>query len=501
MRWTALFALISALLLQPGAPASAAPPAGDAAPMAAPLPAPIAAALQASDLSAAAVSIRISAPDGRVRLDYQGDAVREVGSLVKLLTTLAALDTLGPAFRFHTDLLADPLPEPVHPGKPPRWQLSLRGGGDPGLRYEDLLHLLRAARAAGVEAVAPEVQVDSSRFSPDSGATSGIRLDGQRVDATPPWPLLVAQAAVQLSLPADRQASPLVDPPFRLRVATHAPEGAGDARCPADWPAQLQLQAVGASEARRHGPGLQLLGAWPSACPEAMLLRAPLLPPDYLDLALATAGRSLGFPAGLHGRSAAAPSLARVMLRQDSRPLGERVHDINKFSNNVMARTLFLDLAAEAGELPATPAAAARVLQAWLARAGLQFPELLLENGAGLSHREVLTARHLELLLKYALTSKSFPEFLDSLPAAGQDGTLRSRFQGVPDVARLRLKSGSLDGVRGLAGYLLGADGRIGTVVCLINDPHAGSALAVQTAVVEWALRDDSATGAGSGPP
>ncbi|MDE3009985.1 MAG: D-alanyl-D-alanine carboxypeptidase/D-alanyl-D-alanine-endopeptidase [Pseudomonadota bacterium] len=453
------------------------------------LPEGLLAALRAAGIPAAALSLRVTGGDGRLRLDYRSGEVRAVGSLIKLFTTLAALDLLGPDFRFHTDLLAEPLAGPL-----PVWQLSLRGGGDPGLRYADLVHLLRAARAAGVEQVAPVVHVDRSRFAGLPGQTSGVTPEPGHVGVTPPSALLLEQSAVQLLLPARRRGQVLVDPPFPLKVSART-DADDAAPCPGNWPQGLQLRSAEPATAPAAGapadaPQLVLEGLWPTACPETSVLRAPLSDAAYLDLALATGASSVGWTAQLHGVEQPAPALARVSLRQDSRPLAELVRDINKFSNNVMARTLFLALAAESGELPATPAAADRVIRRWLDTAGLHFPELAFENGSGLSHLERTTAAHLEQLLKYALTTAVSPEFVASLPIPGADGSLRTRFRDLAQARRLRLKSGGLDGVRSLAGYVLGRDGRIGTLVFVVNDAHAEAATPAMAAVLEWILRE-----------
>ena len=456
------------------------------------LPPSLADALRASGLPPGAVSIMARAPDGR-SLAWNGGVVREVGSLIKLLTTLAALERLGPAFRFHTDLLANPDSE--HPG---RWQVGLRGGGDPGFRYEDLRHLLRAALAAGVKGPLSEMALDASRFAPDQTAASGIRQDPDRVGATPPFPLLVEQAAVQLSLPAGHDGSPLLDPPLPLQVppAQHsaASQDAAPRSCPPDWLEQLHLDPVPTVPGSAGTGRLTLRGDWPEQCPAGILLRAPLAPAQYLDLALTSAWQELGQHGSLRAHQGVVPSYARVMLSADSRPLADLIRDINKYSNNVMARMLFLDLAAEAGYLPAHTEDGARVIDEWLAAIGLHFPELELENGSGLSHRETVTAEHLQQLLEYALTSPIAPDFVSSLAIPGKEGVLRTRFQGLPGAERMRLKSGTLDGVRALAGFVSDAHGRVGTVVCIVNDRHAELAPALQTALLAWMVSDRSAT-------
>ena len=460
--------------------------AGDDGPGA--LPESIRAALAATGITPDAVSILVLDAAGQPRLAYRTAETREIGSLMKLVTTLGALERLGPAFRFHTDLYADPVS-----GGRRGWTLTLRGGGDPAFRYEDLLHLLREAEVRGVRRLAPPVYLDAGRFADEPAATSGIVVAAGRVDATVPWPLAVDFSAVQVLLQAGGPGPLLVDPPFAVVVAP-PPDPHPQASCASDWPDAMALAAAPESGAGADPGTLRLAGTWPAACPGALLLRTPLNPAAHFAWTLATAWRALGHRERLRSEPGMAPAHALVELHHDSRPLAELVRDTNKFSNNLMARTLLLDLAAEQGRLPATVAAGAQLLNDWLASRQLSFPELQIENGAGLSHREVLSADHVAALLRYALRSPVAPEFIASLPLPGQDGTLRKRFGGDPDFARLRLKSGSLDGVRNLGGYALDGRGGASVVVCLINSPLAEHAAALQLALLRWVLRGESAT-------
>ena len=446
------------------------------------LPLEVQAALTAAQLPPTALSALVLEPGGKVRMAYRAGAVRQVGSVMKLVTTLFALEQLGPAFHFQTELLANPAPGPRA-----GWELALRGGGDPGFRYEDLLHMLREAQQRGVTDIVGPVRLDASRFADELPAASGIRLDPGRVSGTLPWALTIDFSAIDVNLPAGGPGPLLADPPITVRYAESAARSG--ARCAADWPDALTLDVLPSDAlpagVDRHFPGRQpvamppdsarllLQGTWASDCPAAHLLRSPLTPQGQFEAELNAAWRALGHPGRLHTELALAPSYASVQVLRASRPLAELIRDANKFSNNLMARTLLLDAAAEAGDLPAHVADGERRVRAWLAVHGLYFPELHIENGAGLSHSEVLTPAHLGMLLRLGLESPASPEFMASLPIPGQDGTLKTRYAELPGGARLRLKSGSLDGVRALAGYWLEGSQGASVVVFILNDPAA----------------------------
>jgi D-alanyl-D-alanine carboxypeptidase/D-alanyl-D-alanine-endopeptidase (penicillin-binding protein 4) len=163
------------------------------------------------------------------------------------------------------------------------------------------------------------------------------------------------------------------------------------------------------------------------------------------------------------------------------------VRDINKFSNNVMARQLFLSLGADTFGMPGTSEKSARAIQQWLDRKGLAFPELVLENGSGLSRTERISARHLGELLTAAYRSPVMPELMASLPLVAVDGTMRKRLREAGVAGQAHIKSGSLDGVKSIAGYVLDAQGRRMVVVCIVNHPGANAAAgALQDTLLRW---------------
>jgi len=124
-------------------------------------------------------------------------------------------------------------------------------------------------------------------------------------------------------------------------------------------------------------------------------------------------------------------------------------------------------------------------------RRGLVFPELVLENGTGLSRKERISARHLGELLLVGFASPSMPEFLSSLPVSGLDGTMRHRLTNTPLAGRVHIKTGSINNVHAIAGYVLDQTNRRVVVVVLHNHPQAdtASADAFQNAVLDWAYR------------
>lgn len=172
----------------------------------------------------------------------------------------------------------------------------------------------------------------------------------------------------------------------------------------------------------------------------------------------------------------------------DSLSLGEIISLVNKHSNNVMARQLLYTIGAESGVVPATEKSGRLAIFSWLNRNGIEVPELVLDNGAGLSRESRISARHMSDLLRLGYRSQFMPEFLSSLSLSGLDGTMARRFRNDPLTGMAHVKTGSLDDVSGLAGYLQTHSGRRLSVVVVLNhtDVHRGPGEEVQTALMKW---------------
>jgi D-alanyl-D-alanine carboxypeptidase/D-alanyl-D-alanine-endopeptidase (penicillin-binding protein 4) len=151
-----------------------------------------------------------------------------------------------------------------------------------------------------------------------------------------------------------------------------------------------------------------------------------------------------------------------------------------------MARQLFLTLGAELGGPPARAEEAARAIREWVAAKKIHAPELVLENGSGLSRLERISAQHLAALLQAAWRSPVMPEFVSSLPIVAADGTMRKRLHGERVAGSAHIKTGLLADARAIAGYVLDRNGRRHVVVMIVNHPKAHETDAAMDALLEW---------------
>jgi D-alanyl-D-alanine carboxypeptidase/D-alanyl-D-alanine-endopeptidase (penicillin-binding protein 4) len=189
-----------------------------------------------------------------------------------------------------------------------------------------------------------------------------------------------------------------------------------------------------------------------------------------------------------HLRLEPLPAKAHLLHEFESLTMGEVVRLVNKFSNNVMARHLLLTMAAEKYGTPATMENGRRAVQAWLASKQVSIPGLVLDNGSGLSREERITARGLAQVLHAGWHSQYMPEFVASLPLAGTDGTLRNRFRSHAMQGRIRMKTGHMDDVSSLAGYVNAVSGNTYIATIIVNAPgaHFGVGDDIQAELLRW---------------
>jgi len=252
-----------------------------------------------------------------------------------------------------------------------------------------------------------------------------------------------------------------------------------------DWRARIK------QEIRAEGNAARLVfgGAMSAQCGEQARHYSILSPQTYTGALFRQLWTEIGGRFGGSVREGTVPAAARPFAVQESPALSEVVRDINKYSNNAMARQLYLALGAAAFGAPATLEKSDRALRQWLGQKRLDFQELVVENGSGLSRIERVSARSLGALLAAAWRSPVMPEFIASMPVVGVDGTLRRRGKQLPYAGQAHIKGGTINGVRGMAGYVLDATGRRWIVVCLINHPkvHNGNAHPIFDSLLQWA--------------
>ncbi|WP_293780050.1 D-alanyl-D-alanine carboxypeptidase/D-alanyl-D-alanine-endopeptidase [uncultured Oxalicibacterium sp.] len=442
-----------------------------------PLPPVVAEALSRSAIplqSVGAYVQEVSSPKPTVA--WNAEAGFNPASTMKLVTTDAALEMLGPAFVWKTRAyLRGTLSDGVLQG-----DLIIRGEGDPKLVTERFWQFLRQIRAAGVREIRGNLILDRSQFATtayDAGAFDGSPLKPYNVG---PDALLLNYNVVTMRFMPDAVrgvATVQFDPPVAW-TQTRMPNLTNGA-C-GDWQGNLQPQF--------QPDGVRFSGGYPASCGEKIWYIHPyrLNPNDYFGQVFRQLWRDVGGSFSGNVVDGTTPPDARQIVEWQSPSLPEIVRDINKFSNNVMARHLLLTIAAQHGNVPATPQFGVNLVRAWLNRKGIDTDKLVIENGSGLSRTEQITPEEMGRMLVAAYQSPVMAEFIASMPIVGLDGTMRRRLVNDDVAGRAHIKTGSLDGVRSVAGYVQAISGRRYAVVCIINDSRAEAGRAAQDAFLQW---------------
>ena len=499
------------------------------------LPETVRAELKRAHIPLSSVGVVVQQAGARLPLISQnGKQAMNPASTMKLLTTFAALETLGPAYRWKTEAYLDgPLENGVLQGN-----LVFKGYGDPKLNIEQFWMWLRELRQRGLRDIRGDIVLDCSFFEDIDHDPAEFDNDPTRAYNVGPNALLLNFNAMRLRLiPGADHTRVLLDPELsgyaisnHVRTTTKQPCRRGDYY-----------------SARLEERNIVLEGTIPLGCGEVEDYLSLLPHSEYFFAVFSSLWKELGGTLQGRLRAGNVTDGRAVFSTHFSPPLSEVIRDINKFSNNTMARQVFLTLGTEVPEsatsiLPQTrvfqnradlpnkkapsteatnpgnqlydkigggtesgservsaqdeqplrcdpSASIARstvAMQQWLNSKRLHFPELVLENGSGLSRSERISAQSLAELLQSAARSPFSAELESSLPILGYDGTLNYRLRDNESAGFAHLKTGMLEGVKSLAGYVKSRSGEQWVLVFIINHHNARYGQAAQDALVEW---------------
>jgi D-alanyl-D-alanine carboxypeptidase/D-alanyl-D-alanine-endopeptidase (penicillin-binding protein 4) len=414
-------------------------------------------------------------------VSYNPDVPRNPASTMKIVTTYAALEQLGPAYTWRTRAYATgPVRDQVLDGN-----LVLVGGGDPFMTQERWWAFAAGLRQTGIARIAGDVVIDNSYFAPQGDDRGAFDDQPHRSYNVLPDALLVNFQTVTINAVPDTATD-------SLRVSANP------------WPANLAIDnsvrldpgackrgAGGIAVTMPEGPNgsrIALSGRYAAGCGQFSVPRAVMKAPDFAYGLFRTFWQQNGGTIGGGMRLGVLPADARLLYTHESLTLAEVIRLVNKYSSNSMARALLLTMGAEhVPGRPATTQAGRDAILGLLAQRGIATSQLVLENGSGLSRIERISAQTMADVLLAAYRSQYMPEFAASLPLSATDGTLRRRFRSPEMQGRLRMKTGTLDDVSALAGFVNAASGRTFVTVVVLNHPAAaGAGEAVQGALIEW---------------
>jgi serine-type D-Ala-D-Ala carboxypeptidase/endopeptidase (penicillin-binding protein 4) len=438
------------------------------------VPAGITQLIGAQRLPGSSVSFVIVDPDtGRIVVSHNPDTPRSPASTVKTVTTFAALDMLGPTFIWQTRAsLRD-------------GDLYLQGGGDPYMTLERWWSFVQGLRAQGLKSISGDIVIDDTAFAvanEDPGAFDGRPNRSYNVL---PDALMVNFQSIDFRLAANADthrveisASPA---PINLDIENHVRYAPG--RCNGSA-ARVDFKVASSQQDR-----VVFSGALSPHCAERTFARVLLRPASYAFGTFVQLWRESGGEFSGKLRIEPTPADAKALYSFDSLSLAEIVRLTNKHSNNLMARHLLLTLGKERFGNPATVEKGTEAIAEWGRARDFDLSGVDIDNGSGLSRSTHISVLQMSKILSAAYRSRFAPEYLASFPLAGMDGTLRSRMKTAP-AGSVRLKTGHLDGVSGVAGFVTTAAGKTYVLVSLVNNVRAdfGAAEPLHAALAAWIL-------------
>ena len=406
-------------------------------------------------------------------------------STMKIATTLVALDVLTPNYTWKTTFsAASRIQSGVLQGP-----LYLRGSGDPKFVADHLQTAIKSLRDRGIREIAGDILLDRARFA-------AVAYDPALFDGQPLKPYNVGSDALLFNFKSvGFRFSPLSDNSVAVTTDGPTPDGltvvnrlrVSGGSC-GDW--RSLVTASFASNG--NSASASFTGTYSRDCADkdwyvSLFDHNGLLAGTFARMWRDAGGTWTGIM-----RDGATPKNARVLYTHTSASLASMVTDINKFSNNVMARQVLLTIDAELSKKPAQAKRAARSIQEWAKSRGFDINDLVIENGSGLSRVERISAQSMAKLLEYGLTAPFSNEFVSSLPLAATDGTLTKRFVNRQAEGTAYLKTGTLTGVKALAGYLLLPNDRKMIFVGMINHGNAEAGQKALDAAVDWVYQTQS---------
>lgn len=472
--------------------ALAAPAAGSG------LPQPVLERLRDAAIPADALGVvvrRLS--DGAMVLAHESERPMQPASTLKLVTSLAALETLGPTYRGSAELRATGRVENgvLH------GELVLKGLGDVDFDWRALERMLHLARMQGIQEVRGDLVLDLGFFQParaDVGVAPFDEAPEFRYNVIPDA-LLLNTNLLHLDLASHGgRLDAAITPPL-AGVAVVPEMKLVERRCE-DWENGWVIPQV--KERRKGVMQIRLQGDFPRDCMAETAINV-IDRVAFAERLFRTLWRGLGGRWSGRAREGDTPAGSRLLAEHRSRTLAELTRDVNKRSDNPITRVIFLTLGAlstSPADAPTARRADAAVRQ-WMESRGVGHQGLVLENGSGLSRLERIAPAQLAAVLQAALASPWAPEFLASLPIVAVDGGMRNRLRESPAAACARVKTGTLRDVTAVAGYVTDDTRETYAVVAMVNHPLAKRQVArpIVDALLDWVARPKDARPPGTG--
>jgi len=450
--------------------------------IAANIPASINEQLKRFGIPLSAVSLEIRDLENNASLlSINPDQSQNPASVMKLVTTASALEMLGPTFQWKAEYLLDG----KMVGDTLQGNIVMRGHGDPFLTVDKFWSHLLAIRERGVRDIRGNFIIDNTLFNLPPHDRAAFDGNPQRLYNVGADAALTNFSATRIVFePRGNRINVFADPPL-ANLVIHNKLVAQDGKCVsrnAGWSMNQKF-----ADGKLH---LTFKGTYRPRCSVHSISRALLSNNEYTYQLFRYLWESMGGTISGGYRTGATPATARHLVTMPSRSLAENIASINKYSNNVMARQLLLTIGTELSDPAPVNANAAGIaaIKNWMGSIGINTAGIVIDNGSGLSRTARISAKQMNALLTSVWNSTWRPEFMTSLSLTALDGTMRKRLKKSGLAGRARIKTGLVNGVRSMSGYVHSRNGKHYIVTMMIgsNKVNFWNGNQVQDAVLEW---------------
>ena len=416
----------------------------------------------------------------QVLLTHNADVLRSPASTMKLLATYAGLKALGPNYSWRTEAwIRGTLTDGILTG-----DLILKGYGDPFLVQENFWKFIKTLRTKGLKEIHGNLIIDNSYFELPSHNRAAFDKKPFRVYNAPSSALMFNFQATQFLLQGNENNNSIDITPYpsidAFKLINKIKRVNGKCR-------RSYLRPTFSKDNRGH---VVIKGKYSPTCKQRFVLRAISNPEEHVFNAFKQHWKDLnGLLTGSYTIGRVTPT-DELFHTYSSPTLGEQIRLINKWSNNVMAKQLLLTLGANKLGAPGTPNKGRQAILTTLDENNIGTQGIVIDNGSGLSRQARITAKQMANLLSHAYHDPLMPEFLASLSILGVDGTLINRFKNQTLQGSGHFKTGTLDNVTAIAGYMLNQKGKHLVIVIQHNGKRASgkSGREIQNALLSWSF-------------
>jgi len=426
-----------------------------------------------SDIS---IYIKEAGKNGREFASLNANTVRTPASVIKVMSTYAAVLKLGFDYRWPTEVYIN--------GKVKNGTLNgdliVKGYGDPTLSTKDLKSMVAAIKAKGIRKVTGNIVIDRSYFKVGTKNNSGFDKHTYSPYNAMPDAMMFNERVSTICVTPNKNTVTKKVPDRSYVIQNNLQRVNKPCKGRYSWPA-LKIDNSATK------PQVILKGKISKKCGTRNICKVITKPYHSFFYAFKDELKKSGVTVRGNMRLNKVPAKAKKLFTHYSRSLEKIISKTAKKSNNLYARHLLLYLGAKIYGAPATLSKGRQAVEYILkSRGALHNSKLVLDNGSGLSRSARLTAKGLAYMYDDAY-SKYGSRWMNTLSIAGVDGTIKRRFRGTVVRNRAWMKTGTLNRVKNIGGYVKTKKGKLYTVIILVNTKKGRwKAAKLQNDIMKW---------------